>query len=447
MSDKVQIVCKGCEAKLAMTGTPDDIINRKVRCPKCQMKFVARPEMIHVVSPTKNQDTEKLPTKAAPVRKPPRVAEEIIDDDVEILEDDDELPDIPPPRSSKSKRPAKDDLDDDDDFDGLPVSPKKKKDSKPKKKVKKAPTRSFGAAVFLWTFGGIVGGLVGSGLWWVIAYSTGINVWYLSVLTGTAVGAGVRLGAAQYEGWMPATTAVLITVATIFFAKLALNYTLFFDEIPGFGGGDGPANQVASMSEEELVGSYIAETVAPEYRKQGKPVDHPRLEDDDFEDYSTKGVYHPDLWKDAEARWRALPPAEQLAFKQNLIDQQMGTDRRSLIHRIVEQEVKPDFDRQNKPVELSEAELDNSDSDEYYTAEALQEAEKRLDAKSPEQKTAFIESIRNEHAAAEKAFAGLKIVIVLVWTLAGFLWPGNMICLVLACISAYQIGNYDGVTT
>jgi DNA-directed RNA polymerase subunit RPC12/RpoP len=443
MSDKVQIVCKGCEAKLAMPGTPDNIINRKVRCPKCQMKFVARPEMVRVVTAT------KAPAKTAPAHKPPRVAEEIIDDDVELLDDDDdELPDIPPPRSSKSKRPPKDDFEDDDDLDDLPISPKKKKDSKPKKKVKKAPTRSFGAAVVLWTLGGIVGGFVGGGVWWTVAYTTGFNVWFLAVLMGTAVGAGVRLGAAQYEGWMPALTAVFITLATLFFTKLTLNYTLYADEIGGLGIGEtATVSRYASMTEEEKIAEYIAEVVEPEYRKQGKPIDHPRMDDEDYEDYSDKGMYHPDLWKDAETRWRAMPPQEQAVFQQTMIDKELGIDRTSLIHRIIEKDVKPEFAQQNKPVELTEAELDANDYAEIYTAEALQEGAKRLEAQTPEQRAVLIESIRTEHAAAEKVFANLQIIGILIWTVIGFFWPSNLICTILACISAWQIGNYDGVTT
>lgn len=447
MSDKVQIVCKGCEAKLAMPGTPDDILNRKVRCPKCQMKFVVRPEMIHVVSATKTPEPAKSPAKTAPVRKPPRVAEEIVDDDVEILEDDDELPDIPPPRSSKSKRPAKDDFDDDDDF-VLPVSPKKQKDSKPKKKVKKAPTRSFGAAVVLWTLGGIVGGFVGGGVWWTVAYLTGFNVWFLAVLMGTAVGAGVRLGAAQYEGWMPATTAVILTLFTLFFSKLALNYTLFANEIGGFGGGEAAtATHVANMSEDDLLVAYINDVVHPEYVKAGKPVNNPRMDDEDFDYENEKDVFHPDLWKDAEARWRAMTPQGQASFRQNLVEKQLGIDRKSLIHHLVEKEVKPEFATRNKRVELTEEELDANDDAEIYADEALQEGAERLDAMTPEQRATLIESIRAEHAVAEKAFAGIQIVIVFAYTILGFLWPGNLICTILACISAYQIGNYDGVTT
>lgn len=445
MSDKVQIVCKGCEATLAMPGTPDDLINRKVRCPKCQMKFVARPEMIRVVSATKTSDSAK-----SPVTRKPRVAEEVLDD-VELLdEDDDELPDIPPPRSSKSKRAAKDV--EDDDFDDLPISPKKLKDSKPKKKVKKAPTRSFGTAVILWTLGGIVGGFVGGGIWWVVAYGTGWNVWYLSVLTGTAVGAGVRLGAAQYEGWAPATTAVLITLMAIFFSRLTLNYTVYADSIGG-GVGLGEAatvNRINSMSEEEMISAYASKVVQAEFRKQGKPVEHPRLKDEDYDwDIDDgKAYYHPDLWKEAETRWRAMSAQEQAAYRQNMIDGEMGVDRESLIWGIVENDLRPEFARENKTVMLTEAEMEANGYEQRFTEEALQEAAKRLDAKTPEEKLAMIEAIKAERNAGDRALAGgLQIVIVFAFTVLETFMPGTLICMILACISAYQIGNYDGVTT
>lgn len=443
MSDKVQIVCKGCEAVLAMPGTADDIVNRKVRCPKCQMKFVARPEMIRTAAAPKPSDTDKLPTKTAPQRKPLRVAEEIIDDDVEILDDEDELPELPSSKTSRSKRPAKA-VDDEDDFDDLPVSPKKKRDSKPKKKVKKAPTRSFGAAVVLWTLGGIVGGFVGGGLWWLVAYGTGRDVWFLSLMTGTFVGAGVRLGAAQFEGWMPATTAVILALFAIFLSKFTLNYTVFFDEMPGLGGN---AGQAVRMSEEEVLAEYANVVVGDEYRKQGKSVEHPNLDADDFEDYSPKGMLNPELWKEAEARWKALPPAEQAAFRQEISDRAMGIDRKSLVFKIASEEVAPEFEKANKPVHMTPEEFAAAHVDEGYNRDVMQEAEKRFEALGPDQKTAMIERVRSEHQVAEKAIAGLAFVVVLVGTILSFLWPGNLICLILACISAWQIGNYDGVTT
>lgn len=442
MSDKVQIVCKGCEAVLAMPGTADDIVNRKVRCPKCQMKFVVRPEMIRTVTTKNAPETVKSPSKAAPVRKPPRVAEEIVDDDVEILDDDDDLPEIPSPRSSKSKRPAKEDFD--DDFDDLPVSPKKKKDGKPKKKVKKAPTRSFGTAVVLWTLGGIVGGVVGGGLWWLVAYGTGRDVWFLSLMTGTFVGAGVRLGAAQYEGWMPATTAVIIALFAIFLSKFTLNYTVYYDEMPGLGG---TAGRAVRMSEEEVLAEYANVVVGEEYRKQGKSVEHPNIDADEFDDYTPKGMLNPELWKEAETRWKGLPPAEQAAFRQEIDDRALGIDRKSLIFKVASEQVAPEFEKANKPVHMTPEEFAAEHVDEGYNREVMTEAERRFDAQSPEQKTAMIEQVRTEHQVAEKTIAGIAFFVVLIGTILSFLWPGNLICLILACISAWQIGNYDGVTT
>ncbi len=442
MSDRVQIVCRGCEAKLAMPGTPDQLINRKVRCPKCQMKFIARPEMITVVTPAAVSQTTK-PTTPAPVkRKPARPAEEIFDDaehfdDVEILEDeeDDELPTAPRVPSSRPKRSSQR-----DEPDESPTAAKKKK----KKKSRPPAERSFGTAVVLWTLGGIAGGFLGGGLWWVIAYTTGWNVWYLSVLTGTLVGAGVRLGAAQYEGWMPAVTAVLIAIFAIFFSKFTLNYTVYFDEMPGLGGS---ASHVASLTEEEVLVDYATTVIGDEYRKQGKSVEHPRIDEDDFDDDSDKGVLNPELWKEAETRWKAMPAQEQAAYRQNMVDRNLGIDRQSLIQTVAQQEVAPEFIAAQKPVHMTPQQLADVDDDHIYNAEVLQEAEKRFDAKSPEQKAAMIATLRTEHEAAEKTLAGLAFTIVLIGTILSFVWPSNLICLILACISAYQIGNYDGVTT
>lgn len=447
MSDKVQIVCRGCEAKLAVPGTADELVNRKVRCPKCQMKFIARPELIRVVTAATVPEDSAKTAASPPKKKPLRVAEEVVDDgsDLEFLDDDeDELFAASPVSPSRGKRSSKSKRDEDDDeFDDLPTPAKKKKK---KTKSKPAPVRSFGAAVCLWTLGGIVGGFVGGGLWWVIAYSTGVNVWYLSVLTGTAVGAGVRLGAAQYEGWMPATTAVFITLFAVFISKWTLNYTLYYGEMPGLNALNGA--HIKAMSEEDLVAQYVMEVVAPEYRKAGKPVDHPRANDENYEDYSTKGEYHPDLWADAEKRWRAMSPADQAAFKQNLIDRDLGIDRQSLIHHVADKEIKPEFERDGKPALFTEAEMEAmEDLESEYRPEVIAEATARLDAKTPEQRAALMESIRAEHQISAKAEAGIMFFMVLLFTCLSFLWPSNLICLIIACVSAYQIGNYDGVTS
>lgn len=441
MTDKVQIVCRGCNAKLAMVGTPDQIVNRKVRCPKCQMKFIARPEMISVATTAAVSPPVKLTAPTAAKPKPARPAEEIFDDvedydDVEVFdEEDDELPAAPRTSSTRPKRSSQR-----DELDELPAPAKKKK----KKKSKPAPSRSFGTAVMLWTLGGIAGGFLGGGLWWVIAYATGWNVWYLSVLTGTFVGAGVRLGAAQYEGWMPAVTAVVIAIVAIFLSKFTLNYTVYFDDMPGLGGS---MSHVASLAEEDVLVDFATTVVGEEYRKQGKPIEHPRLDEEDFDDYSEKGMLNPELWKEAETRWKAMPPQEQAAYRQNMVDRNLGIDRKSLIHHVAENEVKPEFTQAGKPVMLTEAELDAIDFETEFKPEVMQEAEARLDAKTPEQKAAIIATIRTQHETAEKAIAGLAFVVVLVGTILSFLWPSNLIALILACISAYQIGNYDGVTT
>lgn len=439
MSEKVQLVCRGCEARLSMPGTPDQLANRKVRCPKCQMKFVARPEMIQVVSA---ESAQPVKSTAAPVkRKPPKPAEEVFDDvenfdDVEILEDEEDEFVETMRTSARPKRSAKRDA----DLDDLPTPAKKKK----KKKSKPAPERSYGTAVVLWTLGGIAGGIVGGGIWGLVAHLTGYSLGFLSILIGTTVGIGVRLGAAQYEGLFPALTAVGLTLIAVFVSKLTLNYTLFADELPGFGNA---AAQVAALSQEELIGEYIDEVVAPEYRQQGKPVENPRIEDEDFEDFSTKGMYDPAIWTDAEARWKALPLQEQAVFQQNLTDSRMGIDRESLILHIAEKEIRPEFEQAGKSAKWTEAELDANDYESEFKPEALQEAEKRFGAKTPEQLSALKESLRADQAVAEEAVRGIMVGFVLLFTLLSFLWPSNLICLILACISAYQIGNYDGVTT
>lgn len=445
MSDKVQIICRGCDAKLSMPGTLEDIVNRKVRCPKCQMKFVARPEMVRVVTAAEVTKSAKPAAASTPAkRKAPKPAEEIFDDgddfdDVEILEDDeDELPAAPRTSSSRSKRASpRDELDD------LPAPTKKKK----KKKSKPASERSFGTAVLLWTLGGILGGLIGGGVWGGVAYSTGYHVGFLSILIGTTVGIGVRLGAAQYEGLMPALTAVGLTLIAVFISKFTLNYTIFADDLPGFGGN--PGDHIAAMSEEDIIGKYIDEVVGPEYRKQGKAVENPRWEEDeDFDDFSTKAMYDPALWTDAETRWKAMPPQEQAAFRQNIIDRDLGIDRKSLIAHVAEKEIKPEFEQAGKPVMLTEAEIDAmEDFETEFKPEVMTEAETRFDAKSPEQKTALIESIRAEQTVAAETAKGIMLGFVLIYTVLSFLWPSNLICLILACISAYQIGNYDGITT
>ena len=125
----------------------------------------------------------------------------------------------------------------------------------------------------------------------------------------------------------------------------------------------------------------------------------------------------------------------------------MGIDRKSLINKIAREQVAPEFEKANKPVHMTPEEFAVAQDDEGYNRDVMQAAEQRFEALPPDQKTAMIEQVRSEHQIAEKAIAGLAFFVVLIGTILSFLWPGNLICLILACISAWQIGNYDGVTT
>ncbi len=429
MSGTVQIECVECGATLAMKAAPEELANRKVRCPKCQTKFVARPAMIRVVKPKESASpTRSKPTKPEPADE----WDEALQDAVEIDDDDDDFSE-PQPLPSRSRRPAKRQV-----AEEVADAPRKKKS---KKKSRPPAERTFGMAVLLWTGGGIIGGLLGGGLWGLVAYSTGWHVGFLSILIGTFVGIGVRLGAAQYEGWMPGVTGVLITLLAVFLSNLTLNLTLFYDDwMPDRGG-------TAAMSREELVAAYAEEVVAPEFRTAGKPVEHPQLDDEDYEDYSTKGMYDPAFWTEAEKRWNALPPQEQAAFMQQVDDRQHGVDRDSLIHHLAEHEVEPEFKQANKPTRMAEAEFDESDADTDILPDVLQEATRRLDAKSPAERQLLVNSLRSKQAVEMQAAKNLMFTIVLIFTALSLLWPSTLICLIIACVSAYQIGNYDGVTS
>ncbi|MFO0918162.1 MAG: hypothetical protein U0872_07600 [Planctomycetaceae bacterium] len=425
MSDRVEILCGSCEAKLTLRATPEQLANRNVRCPKCQSKFLARPEMIRVVGSesTREREQSRIPVQ----RKPKRVAQE--------NDEDGALPEAP----RISLRPKKTVKREEHDEQSAP--------EKKRKKSRSPVELSLGMAFLLWTFGGIAGGIVGGGVWGLVAYLTGWQIGFLSILIGTTVGIGVRVTAGQYEGWMPAITSVCLTLATVFLSKLTLNCTLFFNEIGGMDRG----HQFAVMSQERLIAEYASEVVAPEYRKAGKPIMNQQAEmvgmEEDFDDSSEKDLYHPAFWTEAESRWKALSPQEQTAFNQLLKDRAEGIDRRSLIDRVAEREVKPEFERTNQPVFLTEAELATSDGTSVYKSEVLQEAEKRLDAKSESERAVLMQSVRDEHAAAAKAAQKMMLALVLIYTLLEFLWPSTIVCLIFACISAYQIGNYDGITT
>ncbi len=420
MSDRVEVVCRECAAKLTLRGTPDQLADRSIRCPKCQAKFIVDPKTIHMAGSSVDFQLPKPSKKRTSTR-------------ITAPDDGEELPEAPRVGVPRPKRSAKRE---ETDEDAAPTKKQKKKKQRP------PVERSLGTSAALWTLGGIVGGLVGGGIWGLVAYLTGWEVGFLSILIGTAVGIGVRLGAAQCEGWMPATTAVGLTLVAVFLSKLTLNYTFFYDDL---GGDDG--RRAAAMSQEELIAQYGAEVVAPEFRKAGKPVVNQQIEiQGNFEKFSEKNLYHPAFWTEAESRWKALSPQEQAAFKQLLTDRAQGIDRRSLIQQVAEREVQPEFERANKPVLLTEAEL-MAGGDSIFKPEVLEEAEKRFDAKTPAERAAFIESIRGQHAAEQSAARGMMLGFVLIYTLLSFLWPGTIICLILACISAYQIGNYDGITT
>jgi hypothetical protein len=154
--------------------------------------------------------------------------------------------------------------------------------------------------------GGVIGGALGAGAWVAIVHFTGYEVGFVAWGVGLLVGLGSMTMAGGRSTALGAVAAGLIALLAVLGGKAGMAY-LQVDQIQTQLGLDGKLGK-------EMAITAIAEDVQGEFTAQGRPVDDqwPKgvLKNDD-----PRAFYSPQVWAEAESRWHALTPSQQMSMR------------------------------------------------------------------------------------------------------------------------------------
>lgn len=171
-------------------------------------------------------------------------------------------------------------------------------ETKPKPKLETQPFHQ-------WLIGGVLGGLLGSVLWQGLAYLLGDSYGFMAIVLGGLVGSGVRATAKGSYGIGPGLTA---TGLMLLFAFINL---FIFARI-----------QIAEWSEGQTVsGDQLIAHVANQIMQERSAQAPQSVEDEDEETELSASGYPPDVWREAEDRWRRMPPSLQGDIRHALEDE------------------------------------------------------------------------------------------------------------------------------
>jgi len=162
--------------------------------------------------------------------------------------------------------------------------------------------------VIRWILGGILGGAAGVLIWVLVGYFTNYEVGWIAWGVGFLAGLGVRYAAFLSGGeasFAKGAVAALIACGSIIVAKF-LVFTLMVGGIDS-----GELRQAANdihIDDEAMIVTKAHE-IAEGMLKQGKAVAWPPGVS--LDTATKKRDYPANIWTQAEARWKQLPPEKQ----------------------------------------------------------------------------------------------------------------------------------------
>ncbi len=165
-----------------------------------------------------------------------------------------------------------------------------------------------------WVLGGLAGSAVGVAIWVGIGmagYEIGWIAWGIGFLVGLGVRYGAYLGDHD-EDTLQGVVAAVMACGSILVAKYILFHMLVVGPI------DDAIQERQANTTSELMIALQADTVVEEMTEQGKTVNWPAGMT--YDEARSEPDYPPAVWKQAEARWSKLSPAEQ----QQKIDEQIA---------------------------------------------------------------------------------------------------------------------------
>jgi hypothetical protein len=157
--------------------------------------------------------------------------------------------------------------------------------------------------------GGLIAGVIGALIWGGIVYASGYEIRIVASLVGILVGIGVALGSRGDTGVETGVLAAVIAVASLIGGKY-FTVHLYLSSITAK-----IERQIHVTDEDGQL--YLAERLVAEYEAASKPLKWPP--NMDAGNAKKPEDYPKDLWKDAQTRWKGMSPADQGAYRDQVM--------------------------------------------------------------------------------------------------------------------------------
>lgn len=166
-------------------------------------------------------------------------------------------------------------------------------------------------AVIRWITGGLIGAAVGVLIWVCCGYFLHREIGWVAWGVGFLVGFGVRYAAYLFDEGDASLAKGLFAALTAIGAIITAKFLLFTILV---GGDDfaGLRKRAASMRyDDEALIATIASDICTGTETQGKSIPWAGPLGMPLDAAPRKNDYPPDIWRQAEARWKQLGPKEQ----------------------------------------------------------------------------------------------------------------------------------------
>jgi hypothetical protein len=175
--------------------------------------------------------------------------------------------------------------------------------------------------LMLGVLGACIGGVVGAGIWALVAYQIHYEIGWLAIGVGALVGGGMAKGAQGYTGALTGLIAAVIAVGAVLGGRY-MAISAIVDDI-----GNQAAKQVVKISEDDAQ-VELARTVAREQEEKGKKLKWP--EGMSEEDAESQGDFPKEVWAEMDKRWEAMSPDQRADY----LDQ-IRNERKQLVSSVM----------------------------------------------------------------------------------------------------------------
>jgi hypothetical protein len=184
------------------------------------------------------------------------------------------------------------------------------------RKIAEAPTM-----LVLGTLGACIGGVVGAGIWALVAYQIHYEIGWLAIGVGALVGGGMAKGAQGYTGALTGLIAAVIAVGAVLGGRY-MAISAIVDDI-----GKTATKQMAKISEDDAQ-VELARTVVHEQEEKGKVLKWPDGMSE--EEAETQADFPKEVWAEMDKRWAAMSPDQREDYLN-----QLRKERKELVANVM----------------------------------------------------------------------------------------------------------------